>query len=145
MWQALREDKPDKGFSPNPLPPPTLMDISPTKTRELWLVMVMAPSSFSLQRTIVCRALVSGSTTATTTITNRYIKARDTRSGLWLNSGYVLEQTHQQLCLSIIDSNSLFLLVFSTRHKPTSNTPKLVAFAAVFGVSPNSNSVEICE
>jgi hypothetical protein len=109
--------------------------------------MVMAPSSFSLQRTIVCRALVSGSTTATTTttITSRYIKARDTRSGLWLNSGYVLEQTHQQLCLSIIDSNSLFLLVFSTRHKPTSNTPKLVAFAAVFGVSPNCNSVEICE
>ncbi|CAK9274666.1 unnamed protein product [Sphagnum jensenii] len=51
--------------------------------------MVMAPSSFSLQRTIVCRALVSGSTTATTTttITSRYIKARDTRSGLWLNSG----------------------------------------------------------
>jgi hypothetical protein len=32
LWQALREDKPDKGFSPNPLPPPTLMDISPTKS-----------------------------------------------------------------------------------------------------------------
>jgi hypothetical protein len=82
-----------------------------------WWLMVMAPSSFSLHRTIVCRALVSASTTATTTtIRSRYIKACDTRSGLWFNSGYVLEQTHQQLCLSIIDSNSLFLLVFFTRH-----------------------------
>jgi len=54
-------------------------------------VMVMAPSSFSLHRTIVCRALVSASTTSTTTTTttirSRYIKARDTRSGLWFNSG----------------------------------------------------------
>jgi hypothetical protein len=29
--------------------------------------------------------------------------------------------------------------------QPTSNAPKLVAFAAVFGVSPNCNSVEICD
>jgi hypothetical protein len=111
--------------------------------------MVMAPSSFSLHRTIVCRALVSASTTSTTTTTttirSRYIKARDTRSGLWFNSGYVLEQTHQQLCLSIIDSNSLFLLVFSTRHYQPPALQKLVAFAAVFGVSTNCNSVEVCE